>query len=125
MKILSTFLFVLFLGTAQATPADQPDPSKLLQFNVSLQNNRVTLDWVIGQNQTADQFEVERSTDGVHFKTAAYVFGTDKTDTDAYQFYEKAGNGTVQYRIKIIEKNRQVFYSNVLVVKNNPVAPVK
>ncbi len=124
MKILSSLLLVLVVATTHATPA-KPDPSKLLEFNASLQNSRIILDWIVGDNQTADQFEVEKSTDGIHFKTAAYVFGTDKANTDSYQFYEKAGNGTVQYRIKIIDKNKQAFYSNVLVVKSSSAQPVK
>ena len=56
------------------------------------------LNWVVGENETADRFEIEKSTDGKTFIMAALVFGTEKPKTDKYQFYEKAG------RKKVLEK---------------------
>lgn len=50
---------------------------------------------------------------------AALVFGTDKTETDNYQFYEKAGNQKVLYRIKLINKNLKAEYSTVVEVNPN------
>ncbi len=93
-------------------------PAKLISITVSISNNKVILNWEVGDNETADQFEVEKSTDGKNFSMAALVFGTDKQATGNYQFYEKAGNQKVLYRIKLINKNRQTEYSAV--VEINP-----
>jgi len=94
--------------TSSATPA------KLISIDGSISSNKVILNWVVGENETADQFEVEKSTDGKNFTMAALVFGTDKPSTDKYQFYEKAGNQKTLYRIKLISKNRQSVYSEVV-----------
>ncbi|MBK8300124.1 MAG: hypothetical protein IPK90_06660 [Chitinophagaceae bacterium] len=50
---------------------------------------------------------------------AALVFGTDKSDTDKYQFYEKAGSQRVLYRIKLINKDRKTEYSTVVEINPN------
>ena len=93
-------------------------PAKLISVAGSISNHTVVLNWVVGENETADQFEVEKSIDGKNFSMAALVFGTDKAETGNYQFYEKAGKQKVLYRIKMINKNRQTEYSDV--VEINP-----
>lgn len=94
-------------------------PAKLIHIDGSYNNNKFILNWIVGENQTADQFEVEKSMDGKKFLLAALVFGTDKDDTDNYQFYEKAGNQTVLYRIKLINKTRETEYSRVVEINPN------
>jgi hypothetical protein len=89
-------------------------PANLISIEGSISNHKVILNWVVSENETADQFEVEKSTDGKTFFMAALVFGTDKSDKDKYQFYEKAGNKKVLYRVKLINKNRQTAYSSII-----------
>ena len=74
---------------------------------------------MIGVNEYADKFEVERSTDGKNYVMVALVFGTDKNDTDHYMFYEKATDKKTMYRLKIFDKSKGVLYSNSVVVENN------
>ena len=92
---------------------------RLISIEGSIRNKKVVLTWVVGQNETADQFEVEKSVDGKNFTLAALVFGTDKPETGHYLFYEKAGNKKVLYRIKIINKNHQAEYSDVIEINPN------
>ena len=92
-------------------------PAKLISFQASLSGPKVLLQWVISQNETADQFEVEKSADGKNFVMTALVFGTDKNETDNYQFYEKATEKDMSYRIKLITKDRKVQYSDIVIVR--------
>ena len=94
-------------------------PAKLIHFNGNISNNRVFLQWEVNENETADQFEVEKSTDGKNFTIAALVFGTDKPETGKYWFYEKANTRKFYYRIKMINKNRQSEYSAVIKINPN------
>lgn len=97
----------------------QSDVIKFISFQGSLNNNKVVLQWVISQNEAADQFEVEKSNDGKSFSVAALVFGTDKPDTDSYMFYEKSTTKKTVYRIKIIDKKGAVAYSDALTIEPN------
>jgi hypothetical protein len=96
-----------------------PVPAKLISFNASISNNRIFLQWQVGENESADQFEVEKSTDGKNFVMTALVFGTDKPETGNYWFYEKQHTKTFYYRIKMITKTRKTEYSPVIEVNPN------
>lgn len=84
------------------------------KFSCSIKNDRVLLNWVVDNNQSADQIAVESSADGKHFSMAALVFSTDKKDAENYYFYEKAKKGKVFYRLKIVDKDNSVRYSEVV-----------
>lgn len=86
-------------------------PINIISISGSVSNNKVILDWQVGQNEKAEQFIVERSTDGINFKMAALVFSSEKADIENYQFYEKAGNGKWIYRVLLIGKDKQTIYS--------------
>ena len=89
-------------------------PAKVVSLNGSISKNKVVLQWIVSENESAAQFEVEKSYDRNHFIMTALVFGTDKTDSDSYFFYEKKGKSNVQYRIKIINKDQTIGYSSVI-----------
>jgi len=95
-------------------------PARLVSVNGNITNNKVILNWTVSENETADQFEIEKSADGKNFILAALVFGTDKAETGTYQFYEKATKRKMLYRVKLINKNKETEYSPV--VEINPSA---
>ncbi|MBK5269433.1 MAG: hypothetical protein JJE22_00335 [Bacteroidia bacterium] len=99
----------------QSTEPSEP-LAKLIKFEGSLSGNKIILQWAVKENETANQFEVQKSTDGKHFKMAALVFGTDKPETDNYEFYEKAISKKVLYRIKLINKDEKTEYSDIIVI---------
>ncbi len=105
-------------GTLTMVAGTNPSfkPAAFLTVSGSVHHNKVVLDWTVGENETADKFEVEKSTDGVHFIMAALVFGTDTPSTGTYQFYEKASGTKTLYRIKLINKNKQTAYSSVITI---------
>jgi len=96
---------------SQATTFSQ---AKFINVDGKINNDKVNLTWNISENETADKFEVEKSTDGRNFSMAALVFGTDKANSDQYHFYEKALTGKVLYRIKLINKNKELEYSKII-----------
>lgn len=89
---------------------------KLFNFHGDLSGNKIELQWMVNENQEVNQFEIEKSIDGKNFKIAALVFGTDKTNTDSYMFYEKAAGKKISYRIKIIDNNGATSYSDIIEV---------
>jgi hypothetical protein len=79
-----------------------------------ISNGKVLLQWNIVNNEQADQFEIESSTDGNTFTMAALVFATEKAESDDYFFYEKAKKKKSYYRVKIINKDKSIRYSSII-----------
>jgi len=92
-------------------------PVNLISFQGNVnQNNKVFLQWKVENNNTVDQFEVQRSYDGKEFKTIGLVFASEKTDIEDYMFYETIGSfDKVMYRLKMIGKDNEISYSKILV----------
>ena len=88
--------------------------AKLINFKGRINKDKVLLQWTVKENENADQFVVEKSTDGKKFTMAALVFGTDRPETENYQFYEKVNNKKVSYRIKLITKKQETEYSVII-----------
>ncbi len=103
-----------FTSTTTSTFMVSPEPVKIISFTGSINNEKVLLSWTVEDNQDANQFEVEKTTNGKDFVMAALVFGTDKKDIDNYMFYEKAKNLKTSYRVKVILKNGTIAYSTVI-----------
>lgn len=94
-------------------------PVNLVSFQGNMnKNNKVTLQWRVENNETTDQFEVQRSFDGKEFKTTGLVFGSEKTGTENYMFYETVAAEKVMYRLKMIDKQQNVNFSKVLVFRS-------
>jgi hypothetical protein len=98
------------------TQAASAKPARFVQVNGSRRDQKVYLEWTVDENETADQFQVEKSTDGRKFSVAAFVFGTDRGNRDTYRFYENVGKEKLVYRIKLINKNKQTGYSAAIVI---------
>lgn len=108
-----------FEGPKPASAVSTSYLPALINFNGNISNNRVLLQWQVNENEAADQFEIEKSSDGKNFTLAALVFGTDKPETDSYWFYEKAKQKKFYYRIKMITKSKKSEYSPVIAVSPN------
>jgi hypothetical protein len=98
-------------------PNAVPLPVHLISFQGNMnKNNKVTLNWTVADNETANSFEVERSFNGRDFAMAGVVFASEKMGTENYTFYETtSGTDKVMYRLKMIDKNREVDYSRILI----------
>jgi hypothetical protein len=92
-------------------------PVELISFQGNInKNNKVSLEWKVAENETIDQFEIQRSNDGNEFKTIGVVFASEKKDREDYMFYETINNiNKALYRLKMIDKNNEISYSKILV----------
>jgi hypothetical protein len=125
MLIYGTEKIAPVATTLFVTPSSIQQPAKLISFKGSINKNKIILQWAVKENETANQFIVEKSINGKNFAVVALVFGTDKPDTDNYEFYEKANNQKVSYRIKLINKNQETEYSSVIEINPNSKTPEK
>ena len=91
---------------------------KLASFSGTLNNNKVSLQWVTAENEITDHFEVERSIDGKDFTTAALIFGTDKSGSENYKYAETMTADKMFYRLRMTDKGQVVTYSKILMFQN-------
>ena len=92
-------------------------PVNLVSFQGNInKNNKVTLQWRVENNETSDQFEVQRSYNGTEFNTIGLVFASEKNGIEDYMLYETITSfDKVMYRLKMIDKQNGVTYSKILV----------
>jgi len=86
-----------------------------IAFKGALLNHSVSLSWSVSNNETIQQYVVERSLDGIHFNIVQVVSGTQlKTEIKNYSFNEDVGQlaaAKLYYRIKAVENNNKNKYS--------------
>lgn len=104
--------------------SQNPLPVKLLSFTGTYNNrtDETTLIWQTASEVNNKGFEIERSTDGVHFHKIGYLAG-NKTSTQVigYSYNDllknlAINNKQVYYRLKQIDLDGQSTYSKIIIV---------
>ena len=77
---------------------------KYTSFTVNAVKKKILIDWVTDNSSQANYFEIQRSVDGVNFKTIELVLGPDpqKTNCNCYEGFDKPSskNQKYYYRLK-------------------------
>jgi len=98
-------------------------PVHLISFQGNMnKNNKVTLNWTVADNETANSFEIERSINGRDFTTVGVVFASEKFGTESYTFYETVTADKVMYRLKMLDKNHDIDYSRILIFQTKSIS---
>ena len=99
--------------------APLPLPVKLVNFSGSVNKSRTQLQWMVAENETARNFEIQRSTNGIDFATAGNVTASTKTGDAQYTFSENVSAERVMYRLKMFDNNYKAEYSKILVFNSS------
>lgn len=95
-------------------------PVKLLSFTGNWTANNVTLQWKVDQESSIDNYEVQRSDDGINFVKIGSVNAVNSPVPYSYTFTDQSlSKSFYYYRIKIVEKSVAGEYSSVLLLKTN------
>lgn len=96
-----------------------PLPLRLVTFYGSRQNNDALLQWKTVDEINSIRFEVQRSDEGVHFKTFTTVPAGNNnysvSDPDVF-----GTRATVFYRLKSVDKDGKFAYSNSIKLSSQP-----
>ena len=94
-------------------------PITSLEFTGILNGNKVNLNWKTGSEVNSDHFEVEKSTDGLHFSLLANVKAKGNSSVTSY--YATVDplpvKGLNYYRLKMVDIDGRFVYSQVVVIK--------
>jgi hypothetical protein len=127
MKQISTIVTLLFVLITTASSAKEV-PGKLqnniFSSAIALQaytiDSKTVLQWATRLNAEQNYFELQKSTDAVNYSTIALIFSTESDDVEHYFFKESKSLQTGSfYRLKIINKNNTIAFSNSLLLKAN------
>lgn len=96
-------------------------PLVLKTFNASLNNKKVSLQWVTGHEKDLSHFVIERSTNGVDYTEQAIVFAMGASKARQEYKYTDASNtvskGIIYYRIRMMDSRKRHQFSPVRIVR--------
>jgi hypothetical protein len=98
-------------------------PVQFLNFTANTQNTKVVLSWAIQTAAAIDYIEVERSINNSTFIKAGVLNNAIKlNEAQSFSFTNDIADissDVIYYRLKVIGKNGDIKYSNVLLVRKN------
>jgi hypothetical protein len=116
-KSIAVLLSVLLINSITVGQAVVNENVKINFTNFKLNHihNKIAIDWGTDNNAPANYFEIERSSDGVNFKTIAMVLGPDpkQPGCDCYECFDKPDFRIKKYyyRLKHIGINGEIELS--------------
>jgi len=89
-------------------------------FTGARQNNKHILNWKLNCNSTAHvNINMQRSTDGSNYENIYHIYATALRCEQPFNFNDdKPAAGINYYRIKMTDADGNIFYSNMVTVKN-------
>jgi hypothetical protein len=107
------------LLSASVLAGTTPGKNGLHSFQASCEFNHNLLTWITGLSSKS-HFEVEKSTDGMHWRTIAVVMETKTGAVKKYSFADEDNEeAIIYYRIRQVDIKGQSYYSSVRTVRRN------
>jgi hypothetical protein len=91
-------------------------PVKLIRFEGSLTaDGSARLEWETAEEYNNSGFEIQKSTDAVHFEHIGWVDGAgDAKTSNTYQFLDKQLTTTSYYRLKQVDIDEKFTFSKIV-----------
>lgn len=125
--ILSVFTWMLVSAQSSASgpiyqlPVTSVLPATLINWDVTYNNNVVSLKWTTTMERNTSHFMVERSLDGIEYSDAAMLTTAGNSDLKRnYSFDDKIPSGTagvIYYRLTLFIKDGSTRTSDVRIVR--------
>lgn len=92
--------------------------TSLTQFTATGIKGKVQLNWQTASETNAGYFEIERSTDRIHFTTAGRVNASGSSNGNNYSFIDiSPAQGNNYYRLKQVDRSGSYNYSNIIFIQ--------
>jgi len=115
-QILGFIILTSLISLKGRSQDKGPKNINYTSFSVSTKQNKVLLNWTTDNTVSTNYYEIQKSSDGVNYKTIALVMGPDpkQPGCDCYGCFEKlAGKNVKQayYRLKHVNADGTGQYS--------------
>jgi hypothetical protein len=94
-------------------------PLRLVSFTGVGSSCSALLDWKTEEESNTSHFEIEQSTDGIHFAKLVTVAAQGNGNGKNYNTTTAQEKTTGYYRLKMVDKDGKFTYSEIIVVKVN------
>ena len=122
INVSVVFLAIHTVTLGQAITAEHAKIN-FTSFTVNSVQKRIIIDWATDNKVPINYFEIERSNDGINFKTIAMVLGPDpkQTNCDCYKCFDKAGSNAKKYfyRLKHVSTDGEIELSEMKMLAIN------
>lgn len=93
-------------------------PITLSSFIVATNTNFTqTIKWAIANENSGDQYLIEKSIDGIHYSSVTNIAGGGGINKNYAITDPVISSGNISYRLKITEHTGNISYSKIVVVK--------
>ncbi len=96
--------------------AEGPLPVTFTNVNAVLMGDNVLVSWSVQNQGDIDKYDIEKSVDGVHFKTAHSLPANALQNTQYQWLDQNPGYGVLYYRIKSVSKDGKPAYTSIVKV---------
>ncbi|HEU4610193.1 MAG TPA: T9SS type A sorting domain-containing protein, partial [Chitinophagaceae bacterium] len=103
-------------SSAITTSVNGTLPLRLMSFSATAANCITTLRWITADEQLLAGFQVEQSADGSHFEKAATVAARNTNSQNSYAVELPVTSNVMFYRLKVLDKDGKISYSNVALI---------
>ncbi|NCU02823.1 MAG: T9SS type A sorting domain-containing protein [Chitinophagaceae bacterium] len=115
-------LFLATTGFSQSDSIKPPSiPVSLLDFRANLKNDNALLNWKTTNHYNFSHFIIEKSTDARNYNDAVVIVAPESTAAENSYGYNddlhNSTNKTVYYRLKMVDVNGKVSYSETRMVR--------
>jgi hypothetical protein len=118
--LVSLSIHTITLGQA---PVIEQGKINFTSFTVNSNQKRIIIDWATDNKVPTNYFEIERSSDGINFKTIALVLGPDpkQTSCDCYECFDKPDLNSKKYfyRLKHVSTDGEIELSETKMLAIN------
>jgi hypothetical protein len=120
----TVLMLLAYTGSQAQHVTSNGDKVNYAHFTVSCTDNKkVMVDWDVDVTSAVNYFELEKSTDGVNFKTIALILGPDPTKSLPvyYSCYDKKSKSSklTYYRVRHISISGEEEVSDVKFLAKN------
>jgi hypothetical protein len=103
--------------------ANGPLPVSFVSVNASVSHKDIIVEWKVENENNMQQYQPERSTDGLHFNSIGNVPARNHSNVSYIYTDHLSAEGYNYYRIKSVGKDETISYSKVVKVYNKNVNP--
>lgn len=109
-KYAGIIFFFLYSSLTYGQNSTEQPKIKFTKFSISTDKKKIAIDWATDASVPTNYFEIQKSLDGVNFKTIALVLGPDpkQSTCDCYGCFDKYVRKKAKhsyYRLKHVDTN--------------------